>query len=175
MDDQPPNPQQRLPPEHIQRKELTAEQRRNIVTRLLWELKDGHRNGKFGRGVLTAVADEFHVSHFTIRRVWKRAVQNFEDPTIRQLRASPRKSKTSGRKKKWDRDEVRDSIKNIPLHRRGTIRALAAALRIPASTLFMMTKGDSEDHPVISRPITSAFKPALTAHHKLIRCEYAMK
>ena len=99
MDDQPPDPQQQLPPEHIRRKELTSEQRRNIVTRLLWELKDGHRNGKFGRGVLTAIADEFHVTHFTIRRVWKRAIQNFEDPTIRQLRASPRKSKTCGRKK----------------------------------------------------------------------------
>ena len=42
--------------------------------------------------------------------------------------------------KKWDRDEVRDSIKNIPLHRRRTIRALAAALGIPTSTLFMVMK-----------------------------------
>jgi len=83
MDEQPPYPQQRLPPEHIQRKERTSEQRQNIVTRLLWELKDGYWNGKFGRGVLTAIADEFHVSHFTIRRVWKRAFHNFEDPTIR--------------------------------------------------------------------------------------------
>jgi hypothetical protein len=37
-----------------------------------------------------------------------------------------------------------------------------------------MKKGDgAEDQPVI-RPCTSALKPALTAHHKLIRCEYAM-
>ena len=173
MDPQPPEPQPRRPPDHVRQKNLTAEQRRNIVTRLLWELKDGHRNGKFARGVLTALAEEFHVSYWTIRRVWKRAIQNFEDPTIRQLRSSPRKPKNSGRKKKWNRDEVREAIKEIPLHKRRSIRALAAALGIPASTLFLMKKGDAEDQPVI-RPCTSALKPALTAHHKLIRCEYAM-
>ena len=48
-----------------------------------------------------------------------------------------------------------------------------AALGILVSTLFMMKKGDAKDQPVI-RPCTSALKPALTAHHKLLRCEYAM-
>jgi hypothetical protein len=100
MDPQPPAPQPRLPPDNVRQKDLTAEQRRNIVTRLLWELKDGHWNRKFAHGVLTALAEEFHVSHFTIRRVWKRAIQNFEGPTIRQLLCSlPRKPKNSGRKK----------------------------------------------------------------------------
>ena len=113
MDPQPPEPQPRRPPDHVRRKDLTAEQRRNIVTCLLWELKDGHRNGKFARGV----AEEFHESYWTIRRVWKHAIKNFEDPTIRQLCLSPRKPKNSGRKTKWNRDEVRESIKEIPLHK----------------------------------------------------------
>ena len=164
-------------PREVKRKELTGKERQNVVTRLLWELKDGHRNAKFAPGVLTAVAEEFHVSHHTIRRVWKRAVQNFEDPNVRQLRASPLKARNCGRKKKWNRDEVRDAIKAIPLHRRRTIRALAAALGIPSTTLFMMTKkktDDDDEEPVII-PCTSALKPALTPHHKLLRCEYAME
>ena len=86
-------------PREVKRKELTGKERQNVVTRLLWELKDGHRNAKFAPGVLTAVAEEFHVSHHTIRRVWKRAVQNFEDPNVRQLRASPLKARNCGRKK----------------------------------------------------------------------------
>ena len=48
--------------------------------------------------------------------------------------------------KKWNWDEVRESIKEIPLHKRCSIRALVAALGIPVSTLFMMKKGDAEEH-----------------------------
>ena len=66
------------PPEFVavqtKGKDLTVRQRRDVVARLLWELKDHGPTTKFPRGVVTAVALEFRVSHDTIRRVWKRAV-----------------------------------------------------------------------------------------------------
>ncbi len=66
---------------------------------------------------------------------------------------------------KWERDEVREAVKLIPLFRRRAIRNLAHALSIPKSTLFRM-KCDSDD-PVIMT-CTSVLKPALTKQHKLL-------
>ena len=174
MDLPPPDPQPRPVVVARKRKELAGKERQYIVTRLLWELKEGDHNAKFGRGVLTAVAEEFNVTDHSIRRVWKRAVQSFENPAVRQLRASPRKKKNCGRKMKWNRDEVREAIKEIPLFRRRTIRDLAAALGIPPTTLFMMTKTDDDDDAPVIIPCSSALKPDLMPHHMLHRCEYGV-
>ena len=160
-----PEPQPRLVPERRTKKELTREQRQQIVSRLLWELNEKGNDGKFARGTIPAVAAEFHVCPKTIRRIWARAVQNFEDPDVRQFSASPEKKKC-GRHKKWNHDEVREAVWLIPLFRRRSIRDLAAALGIPKSTLHAM-KCD-EDDPVII-PCTSVLKPDLTPQHKLLR------
>ena len=47
---------------------------------------------KFPKGVVTAMASEFCVSHDIIRRKWKRAVENFNDPGVKQFCASPQKT-----------------------------------------------------------------------------------
>ena len=54
----------------------------------------------------------------------------------------------------------------LPLLQRKTIRDLAAALKIPKSTIHLM-KMDSDD-PVIM-PCTSSLNPLLTEQHKLLR------
>jgi hypothetical protein len=135
----PPDPEPPLSPAEEKRtkKELTGKAREQIVSRLLFELKENGVDGKFLRGTQSAVALDFHVSQRTIRRVWARALQNFENPNIRQYRSSPQK-KNCGRPKKWNHDEVREAVKLIPLFQRRTIRDLADALRIPKSTLFRM-------------------------------------
>jgi hypothetical protein len=103
-----PEPQPRLVPERRTKKVLTREQRQQIVSRLLWELNENGNDGKFARGTIPAVAAEFHMCPKTIRRIWARAVQNFEDPDVRQFSASPQK-KNFGRHKKWNNDEVREA------------------------------------------------------------------
>ena len=96
------------PPEFVavrtKGKYLTGRQRRDVVARLLWELKDHGPTTKFPRGVVTAVTLEFRVSHDTIRRVWKRAVENFNDPDVKQFCASPQKINNCGRPHKWNCD-----------------------------------------------------------------------
>jgi hypothetical protein len=168
----PPRPDPQPRPLAIRRpkKELTGDQRKRIVSRLLWELQENSVDGKFARGILTAVGHEFHVCNKTIRRVWARAIQNFGDPDIRQFRSSPLK-KNCGRPKLWNHDEVREAVKLVPLFQRRSIRDLAAALGIPKSTLHDM-KCDTDDPVII--PCTSALKPALTEHHKLLRACYCV-
>lgn len=168
----PPDPEPPLRPLQGQRtkKELTRETRQRIVSRLLNELKDHGNEGRFARGTIPVVAQDFHVCTRTIRRVWARAVENFENPDICQFRSSPQKHRC-GRPKKWNHDEVREAVKLIPLFQRRTIRDLAAALGIPKSTLFAM-KCDKDDPVII--PCTSALKPALTPQHELLRVSFCL-
>ena len=73
-------------------KYLIVRQRRDVVSRLLWEVKDHGPTMKFPRGVVTKMASEFRVSHDIIRRIWKRAVENFNNPDVKQFCASPPKN-----------------------------------------------------------------------------------
>ena len=114
---------------------------------------------QFSKGILTAVASEFRVSHDTIRRAWKRAVENFNDPDVKQFRASPQKINNCGRPQKWNRDELREAVKAVPNYQRKTIRSLACALGIPKSTLFTM-KSDRENNATIL-PVSTAAIPLL--------------
>ena len=50
------------------------------------------------------MASEFCVSHDTIRGIWKRAVENFNDPDVKQFCASPQKINNCGRPQRWNRD-----------------------------------------------------------------------
>jgi hypothetical protein len=113
--------------------ELTSDDRKRIVSTLLLSVQDGNPK-KLRRGVLSAVAESYHVNPQTIRRVWARALQNYEDPDVRAFRSSPQKNKC-GRKKKWNANEVREAIKAIPKHQKMSIRELSAELHIPRSTL----------------------------------------
>ena len=115
------------------KRELTSDDRRRIVSTLVLSVQEGNPK-KLRRGVLSAVAESYQVNPQTIRRVWARAIQNFEDPHVRAFRSSPQKNKC-GRKKKWNADEVREAIKAIPKHKNLSIRELSAELDIPRSTL----------------------------------------
>ena len=92
MDPDQVNPQPEFVGVRSKGKDLTVRQRRDVLSRLLWEVKDHGPTMKFPRGVLTTVASEFRVSHNTIRRVWKCAVENLNDLDVKQFCASPQKT-----------------------------------------------------------------------------------
>ena len=71
-----------------------------------------------------AVSPEFHVSHNTIRQVWKRAVEKFNDLDVKKFRASPQKINNCGRPYKWNRDELWEDVKTVPSYQHKTIRSL---------------------------------------------------
>ena len=89
MDPVQVNPQSEFVGVGTKGKDLTVRQRQDIVSHLLREVKDHGPTMKFPRGVVTAVALEFCVSHDTIRRIWKRTVENFNDLDVKKFRASP--------------------------------------------------------------------------------------
>ena len=132
-----PDPHKEIVGNPRQRRELTDSQRDRIVSCLLWELQSHGQNGRFARGTVTVVANEFYVCSKTIRRVWARALENFQNPEVRQFRSNTEK-KRCGRHRKWNHEEVREAVRLLPLFQRKTIRDLAAALKIPKSTVHLM-------------------------------------
>jgi hypothetical protein len=64
------------------------------------------------------------------------------------LCASPPKINNCGRPQKWNRDELQEAVKEVPIYQRRTIRSLASALNVPKSTLFRM-KGERGNNTVI--------------------------
>ena len=124
MDPIPPDPHQAPPRQRGINKDLTGNERKQMVSRMLSLARHGDHGVKFPRGTITAVAAEFHVCTQTLRRVWARARENNSDPTVRQYQSSPRKKGRCGRKKKWDPEAIREAIRDIPLYRRRTLRDL---------------------------------------------------
>ena len=142
------------PPQlRAKKQNLTSEERRAIVSTLLLSIKPDNPELKSGRGVINSVAHAYNVDRISIRRIWQRALANFHDPSIRAFISSPQKKGKSGRPIKWDRDQVRETVKQLPLHQRRTIRSLAAALEIPkSSSLFRMkqSKVDSSNYACVN-------------------------
>ena len=73
-----PDPHEELVRNPRQRRELTDSQQDRIISCLLWELQSHGQNGRFARRTVTVVANEFYVCSKTIRRVWARALENFQ-------------------------------------------------------------------------------------------------
>jgi hypothetical protein len=118
-------------------KELTADQRKQIVSQLLLLIKEGDPEQNLMRGALKEVANNFNVNPQTVKRIWERGHQSFADPTIAAFRASPLKN-NCGRKQKYESEEVREAILLVLLHKRKTLRKLASSIRIPLGTLHQM-------------------------------------
>jgi hypothetical protein len=150
--------------------ELTADQRKQIVSQLLLRLKDGIAPPELKRGALKEVANNFDVISKTISNIWKRALQSYEDPDIGAFRASPRKH-IGGRHQKYDRDAVRAAVLLVPCHRRKTLRKLAFTIGVPYTSLHRM-KVDKNDSVIV--PHSNAIKPTLDEPHKFARVLYAI-
>ena len=115
MDPPDAEPQPRPVQDPRRRKNLTKDERIQVVSKMLWELQNHGVDGKFALGTITAVALEFHVCTKTIRNIWARAVANFENPDIRQFRASPKKLGRSGRPPKWNQKGQKKHKSNFKL------------------------------------------------------------
>jgi hypothetical protein len=151
--------------------DLTSDQRKQIVSQLLLLIKDGVAPPELKRGALKQVATNFNVQARTITTIWRRACQNYADPTIGTFSASPLKKKNCGRKQKYDRDEVRAAILLVPTHRRMSMRKLASAIGIGKTTMHRM-KIDKEDNVIV--PHSNAVE-CLAAHQKASKSKETSK
>lgn len=129
------------------------------------------RNGEFrlARGAQKDVAKKFDVGEATISRIWKRAKTNRANPNVGAYRATPQKKGNCGRPQLYDREEVAEALAELPINERRTIRAMAAALGIPKSTLHNIKEEDND----YIMPHSNRLKPYLTEENKQTRLMYA--
>jgi hypothetical protein len=85
-----------------------------------------------------------------------RALANFCDPNVCAIRALPQ-TKKFGQKKKWNHDEVREAVKELPLHHKKTLRDFERSCCSSRNAIDI----------VVYHLATSALKPALTEVHKV--------
>jgi hypothetical protein len=78
--------------------------------------------------------------------------------------ASPHHKVRSGRKRVYDRDEIKAEINKLPKHLKQTYRSLAATLGISRTPIRSMLHNDS-----MIRKFKAFLKPSLTEENKLIR------
>ena len=103
----PTDPDAVLKVVHRQRvkRELLCKEREKIVSCLLWKRQNHDTDGKFPRGTLTVVGNHVGACNKKIRRVWARALENFQDPSVHKFCAQSVKSVCHH---KWDK-QVRDT------------------------------------------------------------------
>ena len=63
-------------------KEFTQAQRQIIVARRLWSLKSRDGNVCLSRKIAVPVMEEFRVSHWTLKRISIRDLENFNNPML---------------------------------------------------------------------------------------------
>lgn len=142
---------------------LTNETRQSILEALLRRFKDN----KLPRGAIQDIAEQFNVYRKTVGRIWSRAKEcyakgmNFAD-------VRSRIKGNSGRKRK-DRNQIREKISEVPLHKRTTLRTVAFESKVSVGTLFNVMKEGS------LRRVSNSIKPALTNENKLQRLQFALK
>jgi DNA invertase Pin-like site-specific DNA recombinase len=128
-----------------QTKNLTETERHAIYQALL----EKSVNGRLKRNTTTRVVEMLHVSKYQVRRVWQR---------VKECRAQGRRWMldqrglriAAAKKIQVDLSEVL----RLPLHRRTTIRSVAAALGVPKSTLHRRFKeGQLRRHSNTLKPL----------------------
>ena len=82
MDRPPPKHCEAPPPLYLRKRNLTCEERRFIVSRLLLSVKPDSPDFKLGRRIITSKASCYHVSRITIKKVWQCALADFRNPAI---------------------------------------------------------------------------------------------
>ena len=117
----------------LKRNNLTASERQNLLNRLL---EDFHV-GVLEKGAITAAARQFNLHKSTVSRLWKQWLKSFNenDDDIWTV-ATARQN--CGRPLKYDREGMKESIKEIPANKQGTVRLLENQLGVSRATVHRL-------------------------------------
>lgn len=153
-----------MPPRRVKEKELTDNQRMQVVAMLLGM----SALGPLPYGAITKVAKKFQISRETVSRLWGQAKTSRAQGIPNENEIVSKKNRR-GDKDKWDADAGMDAMKSISVKKRKTIRHLAERLEMPTSTVqYLKAK-----KKVIVRH-SNALKPTLTDEHLVARVDYAL-
>ena len=147
---------------------LLIHQRHAAFAILTQHLDDTNETG-LKRGILADVAKKFKVDRSVICRLWResRTIMTSQNLSIDDLLldSSYFKPKHNSKRKgkyKFDRSELRQTVKNLPFKERKSFRDLAIKTGISKTTLHRMTKKEK-----VLKVHSSALKPTLTDEQKM--------
>ena len=145
------------------RSDLTLQERKRIITRLIDARVGGEGARRLARGALTSAAKIFGTEISTISRIWNRANENRNDPSIETYSASPKRIGKCGRPRLYDRDEMNLEVAALPFHKRKSHTQLAAALGVSETTVFRLIREEQ-----CIRPHSNAIKPSRRLRGKIM-------
>ena len=157
--------------EEEKRKELSRGSRQAAYCTLHSHVKDG----VLERGVLKTTADMFSVHKSTMGRFWREINKKIADASLTPSDVLSDASffesekHNRGRKKKWDRAQLREAVKEVALSKRGSFRRLSGSVAVPKSTLHRMYKKEG-----LFRRHTLSLCPFLTEENKVARMAHAL-
>ena len=114
-------------------------------------------------------AQKFSLHKSTPARLWKQWQAARQSHPDGHFDVQSKKVHNS-RPLKYDRQELREAIKKIPLPKRKTMASLSTALGVSAGTIHHLTRNEK-----LLKPHTSAVKPSLTDINKLERVEFCIQ
>ena len=147
---------------------------RKAAYHMLLGMADGET---LARGAVSSVAAVFSVHKSTISRLWRtvrrKSLNNEnlapgEEAEAEDIYASDAPKRRKG-KYLHDRDELKAAAMALPKSRRKRYRWLAAALDIPLSTVYYLTK-----QQCIFKKVRAPLKPTLTLDNRLWRVDHCI-
>jgi hypothetical protein len=126
-------------------------------------------NGHLPRCARIKVAKMFGTNKQTVGRIWSRGRESLSNTTSGVFDVSSWK-KSSGRKPKYQRSDLGEKLRELPLRSRRTSRDSAVALGISQGLFFYLMKKYK-----IFRAATLAAKPTLTPKHRSQRVSFVQQ
>ena len=118
-------------------------------------------------GIAKAVAAQCGTTRARIFKIWKTGKTQRLSGVPVTVETFARKT-GSGRPLKWDREEIKNEVMNLPWNKRGAVLKVAGALGIPKTTALRLKK-----EGVIHRH-RSFYKPKLTDNHRIARIDHCL-
>ncbi|XP_021715297.1 uncharacterized protein LOC110683258 [Chenopodium quinoa] len=146
-------------PQNRVNKELTVEQKRNLVDEIMLHME----GDSLPRGFLANLARKHSVYKSTTTRYFKFIKQSLAQgiPVVVE-------NKKLGRTEPKPKVYTDEFLTSVPLYKRGTERGYAAALKIPKTALHRLRQqGRLRTH-------TNTIHPALTEKHKISRLKWVL-
>jgi hypothetical protein len=148
------------------KRELKKE-RVELITRLLTRLEDG----KLPHGAQAEVAKIMDVNRSTVNHLWKQVSKYVQNGRIQDWKHVESKSCLRNCFTKYVPDLLKEAIEEVPIHMRKNMRAVAAQVEVPLSTLLRYK--DSNGNPLICRK-ASTVKPVMSMENRTKRVLFAL-
>lgn len=147
------------------RKEITTKQKRDGMSMLIGLQKD---DGSLPRGAINSTAKKVGVARKAMSRVWNSSHTSRERGVIFSPDVNSKKTGVVGKKAVYDKNEMVEVMKQIPLVRRMTVRKLASQLGVSHTFLVKWKK----EKGIVRH--TSSLLTVLTEQNMLWRREFCL-